>query len=498
MAKQRKAKKAKVAPTVHPSTRNYLRKIGLVVLAALCVGIGFAAYAENVRYHGHVSITRHLSPSSVNGSSPADAAKSTEAAVHNQRSNLVDMYGDAARSPVVAGAIKSVLAASPSKGAVASADAFEALEHGRWSPRTDQNLVIMSGYVPPGMPPEQAAVLYRSLPHLPKIPGMMTPQRVAEMAGEPVDPQDAVMQSVGVSRQDVEAANQKLLESSMRERYGPLYTPPLHADHSWLAEHAVKSGNAFKFTQDFDGSIREMTNSSGSIVSEYSYDPWGVPTQIAGSGPTPDFLFQGMYYHQRSGLYLPRHRAYNPALGRFLSRDPIGERGGTNLYAFVGNNPISYRDPTGLGPVTAATWGATGAQIGWWTGGGTGLVFSAPEGGVGAVAGAYGGAALGGALGAGLGWLAPDPSFSTPQLGGGTFCAASKPGSKPKDAPPGTKPIDQSGLGHEDIEKVKDGVGAGAADWTGIAPNGDVITSDSNGNAVNNGHYGDYLPWFGR
>ncbi len=94
------------------------------------------------------------------------------------------------------------------------------------------------------------------------------------------------------------------------------------------------------------------------------------------------------------------------------------------------------------------------------------------------------------------------PSVSTICLISPAICAVanviaatSKPGSKPKDCPPGTRPIDKMpGLDKNKIHKVKDGVQAGPQDWTGIAPNGDVITSDSEGNAVNNGNYEDYLP----
>lgn len=41
---------------------------------------------------------------------------------------------------------------------------------------------------------------------------------------------------------------------------------------------------------------------------------------------------------------------------------------------------------------------------------------------------------------------------------------------------------------------IKNGVGAGPRDWTGISPDGDVITGDSDGDAVNNGPYSDYIP----
>jgi RHS repeat-associated protein len=62
----------------------------------------------------------------------------------------------------------------------------------------------------------------------------------------------------------------------------------------------------------------------------------------------PDFALTGHYYHARSGLYLTMYRAYNPSLGRWLSRDPIGESSGVNLYAYVLNNPTNWTDFSGL------------------------------------------------------------------------------------------------------------------------------------------------------
>ena len=41
-------------------------------------------------------------------------------------------------------------------------------------------------------------------------------------------------------------------------------------------------------------------------------------------------------------------RDYDPATGRFTSRDPILQSGGLNVYAYVNGNPVSHRDPTGL------------------------------------------------------------------------------------------------------------------------------------------------------
>ncbi|WP_322079856.1 RHS repeat-associated core domain-containing protein, partial [Burkholderia cepacia] len=51
-----------------------------------------------------------------------------------------------------------------------------------------------------------------------------------------------------------------------------------------------------------------------------------------------------------TGLHYNRHRYYDPDSGRFISKDPIGFEGGINVYAYVGGNPISYSDPSGLVP----------------------------------------------------------------------------------------------------------------------------------------------------
>lgn len=64
--------------------------------------------------------------------------------------------------------------------------------------------------------------------------------------------------------------------------------------------------------------------------------------------------------------------------------------------------------------------------------------------------------------------------------------------SKPRNAPPGTRPIDQSGIDRETIHKIKDAVGAGPKDWVGITPEGNVITTDGDGNAEDHGHVSDY------
>jgi RHS repeat-associated protein len=116
------------------------------------------------------------------------------------------------------------------------------------------------------------------------------------------------------------------------------------------------AGNNYYFTRDHLGSVREMTDSSGTVQARYDYDPYGRQTQVSGT-MYADFGYAGMYYHAISGLNLTLFRAYDPNAGRWLNHDPIGERGGLNLYDYVGNNPINLEDHEGL---TGSIWGSSG------------------------------------------------------------------------------------------------------------------------------------------
>ncbi len=85
------------------------------------------------------------------------------------------------------------------------------------------------------------------------------------------------------------------------------------------------SGTNYYYTRDHNDSVREMTDGSGAVQSSFTYDPFGRPTQIAGTGAVPDFGYAGMYVHKPSGLNLAVDRAYSPTLGRWMSRDPIDD-----------------------------------------------------------------------------------------------------------------------------------------------------------------------------
>jgi RHS repeat-associated protein len=111
------------------------------------------------------------------------------------------------------------------------------------------------------------------------------------------------------------------------------------------------------------GSVRRAFATTSSAPA-FSYDPYGNALQT--TTPVTDFNYAGTFYNGDSGLYLTRYRVYDPSTGRWLSRDPIGENSdpAANLYAYVGGNPVSFRDPRGLFPIPPGAAGAICSLLG--------------------------------------------------------------------------------------------------------------------------------------
>lgn len=100
---------------------------------------------------------------------------------------------------------------------------------------------------------------------------------------------------------------------------------------------------------DHLGSVIGTANSAGTSTAIHSYGPYGEPNVTTGVR----FRYTGQQYLGGLNLYYYKARFYSPALGRFLQTDPIGTADDLNLYAYVGNNPVNFSDPTGLAAADA-------------------------------------------------------------------------------------------------------------------------------------------------
>lgn len=197
-----------------------------------------------------------------------------------------------------------------------------------------------------------------------------------------------------------------LLELDSRGAMQARYTHGPEVDQPLMVE---RGGKVYFYHQDGQANVTSLTGPSGEAVCSHSYDSFGR-TQPCRNLPNP-YLFAGREYDAESGLYFMRARYYDPSLGRFLSHDPLDLAGllvagqdrraatallpassaavmgpastrtlrnpqNLNPYSYALNNPLSFRDPSGL---KCRPW----VRIGWepseWNDGAS-QVFEGPEG----------------------------------------------------------------------------------------------------------------------
>jgi RHS repeat-associated protein len=129
----------------------------------------------------------------------------------------------------------------------------------------------------------------------------------------------------------------------------------------------LQNGKIYWYQCDHIGAPLELTDEDGRIAWAADYTVWGETALrktgtgggagSSGSGRAQEgrsvppveqpFRFQGQQLDEETGLHYSRFRYYDPAIGRFLSQDPIGLRGGINPYSYA-PNPSSWIDPLGL------------------------------------------------------------------------------------------------------------------------------------------------------
>jgi RHS repeat-associated protein len=118
-----------------------------------------------------------------------------------------------------------------------------------------------------------------------------------------------------------------------------------------LSQITVAGGteSTYYYHTDHLGTPQKMTDGTGAIVWAADYLPFGDVSVAVGTVEN-NLRFAGQYFDTESGLHYNYHRYYVPAIGRYLTPDPIGLEGGINLYSYVHNNPVNLIDSFGLSP----------------------------------------------------------------------------------------------------------------------------------------------------
>ncbi len=143
--------------------------------------------------------------------------------------------------------------------------------------------------------------------------------------------------------------------------------------HSWYNGAEVQGANpstgAYTYQlKDRLGTPRGHYNQTKTRIARTSYTPYGMPDMQLGGASSP-IGYTGHLYDSQTGLNYAPFRYYNPQTARWMKRDPLGYINGTNLYAYVTNNPAAYNDPTGGFLLTFGIAIGIGAAVGGLAGG---------------------------------------------------------------------------------------------------------------------------------
>jgi len=110
------------------------------------------------------------------------------------------------------------------------------------------------------------------------------------------------------------------------------------------------SGGVHFPAYDLNGNVMGLVNATNGMISaKYEYGPFGeVFCSVGDMAKVNPFQFSTKYTDTETDLLYYGYRYYSPSLGRWLSRDPIEEQGGLNLYGFVNNDPVNRWDRLGM------------------------------------------------------------------------------------------------------------------------------------------------------
>jgi len=127
------------------------------------------------------------------------------------------------------------------------------------------------------------------------------------------------------------------------------YFRGLAIDEPWQRTDIGAANTNRVYLADGLGSIVALTDTNQVVDTQYFYDPFGGTTNT-GTGNKNSYQFTGRE-NDATGLYYYRARYYHPALGRFISEDPLGMMSGdANVYVYGRNSSLNLIDPSGMDP----------------------------------------------------------------------------------------------------------------------------------------------------
>ena len=111
----------------------------------------------------------------------------------------------------------------------------------------------------------------------------------------------------------------------------------------------VATNKTYFYHTDANKNITDLTDSTGALAAHYEYSPFGQLFKLSGSYVNSNLLrWSSEYFDTENSLIYYNFRYYSPAIGRWLSKDPVGILGGKNLYVMLNNNTINSFDINGL------------------------------------------------------------------------------------------------------------------------------------------------------
>ena len=129
-------------------------------------------------------------------------------------------------------------------------------------------------------------------------------------------------------------------------------TPSQRYLHGPMTDQILASeddtGTTLWHLSDHLGTVGDFVDNAGTLLNHRTYDSYGNLISQTDDNFSSRYGFTGREFDEETGLYYYRARYYDGAIGRFISEDPLSFSGGdSNLYAYVGNQPLTHVDPFG-------------------------------------------------------------------------------------------------------------------------------------------------------